>query len=70
MLAFYRSGRQAESLESYRAGRELLVEELGIEPRRELRDLHEAILRQDPQLDRSAPQGGGTWPGCVRRPAT
>jgi DNA-binding SARP family transcriptional activator len=42
MLALYRSGRQAESLESYRAGRELLVEGLGIEPGRELRDLHEA----------------------------
>ena len=43
---------------------------LGIEPRRELRDLHEAILRQDPQLDRSAPQeeerGLGVFVG--RRP--
>lgn len=44
MLALYRSGRQAEALESYRAGRELLVEELGLEPGSELRALESAIL--------------------------
>jgi DNA-binding SARP family transcriptional activator len=32
MLALYRSGRQAEALESYRQGRRLLVEELDIGP--------------------------------------
>src|SRR5207247_8378842 len=51
MLALYRSGRQAEALEAYQQGRQRLVEELGIEPRRELRDLQQAILRQDPSLD-------------------
>ncbi|MFE9561575.1 BTAD domain-containing putative transcriptional regulator [Streptomyces sp. NPDC006487] len=44
MLALYRSGRQAEALESYRVGRELLVEELGLEPGSELRALESAIL--------------------------
>ncbi|MFI5761709.1 AfsR/SARP family transcriptional regulator [Streptomyces sp. NPDC051563] len=44
MLALYRSGRQAEALESYRVGRELLVEELGLEPGAELRALESAIL--------------------------
>ncbi|MFF3019171.1 BTAD domain-containing putative transcriptional regulator [Streptomyces sp. NPDC057939] len=44
MLALYRSGRQAEALESYRVGRELLVEELGLEPGGELRQLERAIL--------------------------
>ncbi|MFG2623194.1 BTAD domain-containing putative transcriptional regulator [Streptomyces sp. NPDC048507] len=44
MLALYRSGRQAEALESYRVGRELLVEELGLEPGGELRGLERAIL--------------------------
>lgn len=44
MLALYRSGRQAEALESYRVGRELLVEELGLEPGGELRALESAIL--------------------------
>ena len=48
MLALYRSGRQAEALEAYQDARRVLVEELGIEPGRELRELHQAILRQDP----------------------
>jgi DNA-binding SARP family transcriptional activator len=51
MLALYRSGRQAEALEAYRAARAALVEELGIEPGRQLRDLHQAILNQNPALD-------------------
>ena len=32
MLALYRSGRQADALDSYRAARSLLVEELAVEP--------------------------------------
>jgi DNA-binding SARP family transcriptional activator len=51
MLALYRSARQAEALECYQEGRRALVEELGIEPGRALRDLHQAILRQDEELD-------------------
>jgi DNA-binding SARP family transcriptional activator/tetratricopeptide (TPR) repeat protein len=52
MLALYRSGRQAEALGSYAHARHALVEELGIEPGRGLRDLQQGILRQDPALDR------------------
>jgi DNA-binding SARP family transcriptional activator len=51
MLALYRSGRQAEALEAYQQARTALVEELGIEPSRQLRELHQAILNQDPALD-------------------
>ena len=51
MLALYRSGRQAESLQAYRDARNALVEELGIEPSRRLQELEQAILRQDPSLD-------------------
>ena len=51
MLALYRSGRQADALEAYRHAREVLVEQLGIEPGAELHDLHEAILAHDPALD-------------------
>jgi YVTN family beta-propeller protein len=51
MLALYRCGRQAEALEAYREARETLVEEVGVEPGPELRELHEAVLRQDPALD-------------------
>ena len=51
MLALYRSGRQADALEAYHDARRALVDELGIEPGRELRELQQAILRQDPSLD-------------------
>ena len=51
MLALYRCGRQAEALEAYRHARAVLVGEVGIEPGSELRDLHERILNQDPELD-------------------
>ena len=51
MLALYRAGRQAEALEAYRDARAILVDEVGVEPGSELRELHEAILRQDPALE-------------------
>src|SRR6266508_3988180 len=54
LVALYRSGRQAEALTAYQDARRRLVEELGIEPGRQLRDLHQAILRQDPALDGAA----------------
>ncbi len=50
MLALYRSGRQAEALEAYRAARTTLVEELGIEPGPALQALEQAILAQDVEL--------------------
>ena len=50
MLALYRCGRQTEALEAFAVARRRLVEEIGIEPGPELRDLHEAILRQDATL--------------------
>jgi DNA-binding SARP family transcriptional activator len=55
MLALYRVGRQAEALQAYRSARSALVEELGIEPSAELRELHEAILAQDASLRSAAP---------------
>ena len=51
MLALYRSGRQAEALETFQEARSVLVDELGIDPGRALRELERAILQQDPALD-------------------
>jgi DNA-binding SARP family transcriptional activator/streptogramin lyase len=51
MLALYRSGRQAEALDTYRQARHVLVEELGIEPSPQLQRLERAILVQDPTLE-------------------
>ena len=55
MLALYRSGRHAEALRVYADTRRLLLEELGIEPSTQLRELEQAILRQDPTLDGPRP---------------
>jgi DNA-binding SARP family transcriptional activator/DNA-binding beta-propeller fold protein YncE len=51
MLALYRCGRQAEALSAYQAARRELIGELGIEPGHALRQLEQAILRQDPVLE-------------------
>ena len=50
MLALYRGGRQAEAVGLYHEGRRLLVDELGIEPSPELRELASRILRQEASL--------------------
>jgi DNA-binding SARP family transcriptional activator len=62
MLALYRAGRQAEALEAYRRAREVLVEQLGIEPGPELHDLQQAMLGQDPALDAPAAASGPSVP--------
>ena len=58
MLALYRAGRQADALELFRRTRELFVSELGIEPSASLRDLEQAMLRQDEELLGKVPVTG------------
>jgi DNA-binding SARP family transcriptional activator/streptogramin lyase len=55
MLALYRSGRQADALDAYQAGRRVLQDDLGLEPGNELRNLEAAILRQDEALSPAPP---------------
>lgn len=55
MVALYRSGRQSDALRAYQRARTRLVEELGLEPGRELRRIEAAIVAQDPDLEWVAP---------------
>ncbi|MYX99070.1 AfsR/SARP family transcriptional regulator, partial [Streptomyces sp. SID486] len=54
--ALYAAGRQSEALAAYEDLRTRLVAELGVDPSPELTSLHQAVLRQDPELT-AIPQG-------------
>jgi DNA-binding SARP family transcriptional activator len=47
MRALYSSGRQAEALGAYAQAREVIADELGVEPSAELRHLHQQMLQAD-----------------------
>ena len=68
MRALYRDGRQADALEAYRNARRVLVDQFGIEPGSELRELQQAILAQDPGLDAPRAPRPTRAHRCRRRP--
>ncbi len=69
MLAQYRSGRQAEAVDTYRAMRQRLVEELGVEPGPLLRQTHQLILSGETDERAAAPGAASLpWPKPAHRP--
>ncbi|MEV5752197.1 BTAD domain-containing putative transcriptional regulator [Actinoallomurus sp. NPDC052308] len=69
MLALYRCGRQADALAAYERIQRALADELGADPAPELRELHQRILRHDPNLAPAAVRTGSGGARHVRRPA-
>jgi DNA-binding SARP family transcriptional activator/uncharacterized protein HemY len=60
MVALYRSGRAPKALTVYRNTRQMLVEELGLEPSPALQALERAILQADPALEAPLPTASAT----------
>ena len=50
ITALYRCGRQVDALRTYAQVRESLLDEFGVDPGQELRDLEQAVLAHDPSL--------------------
>ncbi|WP_157975205.1 AfsR/SARP family transcriptional regulator [Glycomyces dulcitolivorans] len=67
MTALYQEDRPAEALDAYEAIRRQLADELGIDPGLRLKELHTAILRDDPGLQ--APAKAVPTAGRRRLPA-
>ncbi|NEE01609.1 AfsR/SARP family transcriptional regulator [Phytoactinopolyspora halotolerans] len=73
MLALHRVGRTADALGVYQRARTAMIDELGIEPNGQLRELERAILNGDPMLAAArAPVGSDrrAVPAQSRAPAT
>ena len=68
MIALYRCGRQADALDTYRAAREVLLDELGLEPGPELKALELQVLNHDPDLSPGASRSS-VLPQPVTMPA-
>jgi YVTN family beta-propeller protein len=69
MLALYRCGRQADALAAYRHLRQVLDDEVGVEPSPPLRELHQAILAHDPSLTDGLHPADTKTEGAPEQPA-
>jgi DNA-binding SARP family transcriptional activator/tetratricopeptide (TPR) repeat protein/DNA-binding CsgD family transcriptional regulator len=69
-LALYRSHRQADALAALRRARQLLADELGVDPGPALRALEEQVLSQSPALHAAAPPAGVPAPVSGERRRT
>ena len=67
MLALYRADRRADALLAYRQLRQVLVEQLGVEPGATVRRLHRTILSGECAYDGQvlAPRGGLSLPAWL-----
>ncbi|KJY27943.1 transcriptional regulator [Streptomyces sp. NRRL S-495] len=75
ILAQYRSGRRAEAMAGFREARRRFIDELGVQPGPGLRELNEAMLRDDPALlpgpvPLSLPAPAGTAPASTAPAST
>ena len=51
MLALYQCGRADDALRAYRDARDVLLDDIGLEPGAEMQDLQRRILERDPSLE-------------------
>ncbi|MFC4057159.1 BTAD domain-containing putative transcriptional regulator [Planomonospora corallina] len=69
MLALYRCGRQVEALQVYRDARQMMVDELGIEPHERLQQLEYLILTSAEDLERPVQAAPRRPPDTAKPPA-
>lgn len=67
MLGLHRAGRTDEALQAYQRLRELLIDELGVEPGPDIRSLHARILDDDPALTSPPAAAPDSQPTAERR---
>ena len=65
MITLFRSGRKAESLQAFRRAQQVFIDELGIDPGRQLTELQAAILSADPKLEWRPPRPTSPVPAGV-----